>query len=56
MVWFPIKIGHRRIESDRSIALIGLRGLLAKTKLEDKIKYHEIFQQYLRDGFIEEVD
>ncbi|XP_045034581.1 uncharacterized protein LOC123475651 [Daphnia magna] len=56
MVLFPIKIGYRRIESNRNIGLIRLRGLLAKTQLEYKLKYHEIFQQYLRDGFTEEVD
>lgn len=54
MVLFPIKIGHRKIESNRNIAMIWLQGLLGKTQLEDKLKYHEIFQQYSRDGFIEE--
>ncbi|KAK4027187.1 hypothetical protein OUZ56_016199 [Daphnia magna] len=47
---------NSRIESNRNIALIRLQGLLAKTQLEDKLKYHEIFQQYVRDGFIEEAD
>ncbi|XP_045035172.1 uncharacterized protein LOC123475974 [Daphnia magna] len=56
MELFPIKIGHRRIESNRNIALIRLHGLLAKTLLKDKLKYHEIFQPLLRDGFIEEAD
>ncbi|XP_045025136.1 uncharacterized protein LOC123469855 [Daphnia magna] len=36
--------------------MILLQGLLGKTQLEDKLKYHEIFQQYIRDGFIEEAD
>ncbi|XP_045034397.1 uncharacterized protein LOC123475587 [Daphnia magna] len=36
--------------------MVRLQGLLGKTQPEDKLKYHEIFQQYIRDGFIEEAD
>ncbi|XP_057369923.1 uncharacterized protein LOC130691034 [Daphnia carinata] len=55
-VLFPFKDNRRAMESNKGIALARLNSLLKRMKGEDRRSYHEIFQQYLEKGYIEEAD
>ncbi|XP_059350990.1 uncharacterized protein LOC132087916 [Daphnia carinata] len=55
-ILFPFKNNRRSMESNKNIASIRLKGLLKKMKWEDRVAYHEVFQQYLEKGYIEVAD
>ncbi|XP_057372196.1 uncharacterized protein LOC130693087 [Daphnia carinata] len=55
-ILFPFKDNRKTMETNKGVALARLNCLLHRMKGDDRRAYHEIFQQYIERGYIEEVD